>query len=207
MSSHHIVRDQQEPALLIHEFQDLPTAILHQLLEWSPTVVVCESALDLYTDLGHKIDLALVDPGQEEHWRAQLAHQFPFKLLAIRTEDALASGLMFLYKEKHQTVNLVTNENNLINQLNALSYWADQIDINWITPEGKYILCKSVFQKWLPANTRLKIHPLSESQQFQVSGAYEMEQSISQDYTFTSAKDGQIIIDSKDDKFLIKELW
>ena len=207
MSSHHIVRDQQEPALLIHELSDLPTAILHQLLEWSPTVVLCESSLELYTELGHKIDLALVDLDREGYWREQLAHQFPFKLLTTNEADALPSGLMYLSKEKHQSVNLVTNEGNVLSQLKSLSHWTHQININWITKEGRYMLCKSSFQKWLPTNTELVICPLANNQVFKISGTYEQSRSISEPYAFTSDKDGKVQIKTSDSEFLIKEPW
>ncbi|RZK41505.1 MAG: thiamine pyrophosphokinase, partial [Pedobacter sp.] len=40
MSSHHIVREKQEPALYIHQLGNFDEEKLGQLLEWSPTVLV-----------------------------------------------------------------------------------------------------------------------------------------------------------------------
>ena len=40
MSSHHIVKEKQEPALYIHQLGDFNEEFLGQLLEWSPTVIV-----------------------------------------------------------------------------------------------------------------------------------------------------------------------
>lgn len=42
MSSHHIVREKQEPALLIMDLNGFNDEHLGQLLEWNPTVLVNE---------------------------------------------------------------------------------------------------------------------------------------------------------------------
>lgn len=39
MSSHHIVREKQEPALLVLSMDAFDEEMLGQLLEWSPTVI------------------------------------------------------------------------------------------------------------------------------------------------------------------------
>ena len=51
MSSHHIVRDDQEPALIIANGEACSMNLLHQLLEWSPLVVVLDSAIDRVIEL------------------------------------------------------------------------------------------------------------------------------------------------------------
>ena len=43
MSSHHFVKEGQEPALLIMDALSL--ALIEPLLEWAPQVIVCENAL------------------------------------------------------------------------------------------------------------------------------------------------------------------
>jgi len=58
MSSHHFVKEQQEPALLI-----LDTSVSYEtmspLLEWSPTVLVTELAIDAVLSWGIKVDVIL----------------------------------------------------------------------------------------------------------------------------------------------------
>ena len=46
MSSHHIVREKQEPALLVLGLDDFPDELLGQLLEWSPTVIVTADTVE-----------------------------------------------------------------------------------------------------------------------------------------------------------------
>ena len=45
MSSHHIVRDNQEPALIIANGADCSDALLQQLMEWSPYVLALDGAV------------------------------------------------------------------------------------------------------------------------------------------------------------------
>ena len=45
MSSHHIVRDNQEPALIIANGADCGDALLQQLMEWSPYVLALDGAV------------------------------------------------------------------------------------------------------------------------------------------------------------------
>ena len=61
MSSHHIVRDDQEPALIIANGAACSDEILGQLLEWSPLVVVLDSAMERVVNLGIKVDVLLGD--------------------------------------------------------------------------------------------------------------------------------------------------
>jgi thiamine pyrophosphokinase len=61
MSSHHIVKDDQEPALIIANGAACSQELLGQLLEWSPLVIVLDSAIDRVLELGIKVDVLLGD--------------------------------------------------------------------------------------------------------------------------------------------------
>src|SRR6187402_2082275 len=61
MSSHHIVRDDQEPALIIANGAACSSELLGQLLEWSPLVIVLDSAIERVIKLGIKVDVLLGD--------------------------------------------------------------------------------------------------------------------------------------------------
>ena len=56
MSSHHIIREKQEPALIIANGEACSGELLGQLLEWSPFIVVLDSAIHRVLDLGIKVD-------------------------------------------------------------------------------------------------------------------------------------------------------
>lgn len=59
MSSHHVVREKQEPALLIANGEGCSFELLGQLLEWSPFIVVLDHAIHRVLDLGIKVDVLL----------------------------------------------------------------------------------------------------------------------------------------------------
>ena len=61
MSSHHIVRDDQEPALIIANGAACSEELIGQLLEWSPLVIVLDSAIKRVLELGIKVDVLLGD--------------------------------------------------------------------------------------------------------------------------------------------------
>lgn len=61
MSSHHIVREKQEPALIIANGEACSFELLGQLLEWSPFVVVLDQAIYRVMELGIKVDVLLGD--------------------------------------------------------------------------------------------------------------------------------------------------
>ena len=67
MSSHHIIRDNQEPAVCIVDVDShISEHYLGQLLEWSPTVIALASNLDWLHTRGIKVDILLCAAGHDE---------------------------------------------------------------------------------------------------------------------------------------------
>ncbi|WP_053406712.1 hypothetical protein [Persicobacter sp. CCB-QB2] len=66
MSSHHIILDNQEPALLVLDFHACSSEQLGQILEWSPTVIIPEHLFPEAQMKGIKIDILLGEEHQEE---------------------------------------------------------------------------------------------------------------------------------------------
>ena len=58
MSSHHFVKEDQEPALIIADASAVSFEKIQELLEWSPTVIVMESSLEMVLSWGIKMDVA-----------------------------------------------------------------------------------------------------------------------------------------------------
>jgi thiamine pyrophosphokinase len=61
MSSHHFVKDGQEPALIIANGETCSYELLTSLLEWCPLTVVCDGALDRVLRLEIKPDIVIGD--------------------------------------------------------------------------------------------------------------------------------------------------
>ena len=96
MSSHHIVREKQEPALLIANGEQCSMDLMNQLLEWSPTVIVLDGAIDSVIDKGIKVDILLGDfDSQEMDLQTIKESQHPIRI--IHTPDQEKTDL-----ENHQ---------------------------------------------------------------------------------------------------------
>lgn len=109
MSSHHIVRDDQEPALIIANGASCDKELLGQLLEWSPLVVVLDSAIERVIDLNIKVDVILGDFDRGFNPHEFIQSQHPIEI--IRTPDQsktdLEKAFDYLIQRKIPAVNVI----------------------------------------------------------------------------------------------------
>ena len=97
MSSHHIVRENQEPALLVENFHALSEEYLGQILEWSPTIITTEDNIDFFLAEDTKVDFLYahaIDSSQEE-----------IKLITPKT-TFLRDSLDYLIANNYKAVNI-----------------------------------------------------------------------------------------------------
>jgi thiamine pyrophosphokinase len=159
MSSHHIVREDQEPALLIADAHAVPFEILQQLLEWSPTVLVTEKALQEVLTWGIKIDVVIAPAANISKLTQELHDQFPLKLISCQGEDdAIATALYFLIAAKQKAVNIISSE-----RLENFEPFA-KLDLSVLQSGKRWSFIKSgVFEKWLPAGRTIHVFPQDQN--------------------------------------------
>lgn len=159
MSSHHFVKEDQEPALIISDPTTVSFEKIQELLEWSPTVIVTESALQMVLSWGIKIDVAVVSASSLERWKKSLHEQGPLKLLSYSGEEPLTTAFYFLLAAKQHSTNLVASWNKDLPSLitpiqDRLSIVVMTGPIRWsFVPSGK-------FEKWLPVNSLVEVFSL-----------------------------------------------
>lgn len=171
MSSHHIVRDQQEPALIIHLLSKFPVGTLHSLLEWSPTVVCVENSIEQYTTYGHKLDVAVVSFENIEFWKKELQNQQPVDVLGITDDHSLHKSLEILNERGHRAINIITEDQFVFSIIHELQKWLEQVDLVIYSETSRYVIQKTyLFQKWMPAGSQLFIRPIVEDSEFSTSG-------------------------------------
>lgn len=155
MSSHHIVREDQEPALLIADPHAVPFEILQQLLEWSPTVLVIEKALQEVITWGIKIDVVIAPVGNIPKLTESLQDQFPLKLISCQGEDdAIATALYFLIAAKQKSVNILSNES-----LEVFEHFLE-IDLTVFQSGSRWSFIRSgKYEKWVPVGRTIRIYP------------------------------------------------
>jgi thiamine pyrophosphokinase len=155
MSSHHIIREDQEPALVIDDAGSLNYANIQQLLEWSPTVIVTERVLETVLSWGIKIDIVIAVESRVEELKISLHDQFPLKILSCHAEtEALDTALYFLIASKQKAVNITSDS-----PLESFERFPS-LDVAVIQNGKRWVLIRSGhFEKWLPAGTAISIYP------------------------------------------------
>jgi thiamine pyrophosphokinase len=170
MSSHHIVKDKQEPALLIANGLSCKHELLEELLEWSPFVVVLDGAITRVVDLGIKVDVLLGDFDRNELSLEELKRsQYPIEIIPMEDQEKtdLQKGLEFLILRGFPAVNIIwatglRMDHTLANVFNLVKYKND-INIVMFDDHSKIIPLKSfphTYEKWYKAKTIISLLPM-----------------------------------------------
>lgn len=146
MSSHHIVRENQEPSLLIQDFDALDRKMLDQLLEWSPTIVVDADAADFLLSEGIKIDIIFSN-------KTLSSLQEQTKVLPIE-KHYLETALTYLIANSYSAVNIICHRLDPILQM-----FAPDINIVALCREKRYVFVKDHYEKWKPKGEKIYIDP------------------------------------------------
>ncbi|MEN2281662.1 thiamine pyrophosphokinase [Algoriphagus sp. SE2] len=155
MSSHHFVKEQQEPAVFILNADEIHFDQVSPLLEWVPTVLVAEEALDQVLSWGIKIDVILATESFQKENIQLLEEQYPIRFLNSTQKDSLEEGIGYLVANNHYAVHLVG-----IPHLQALELEEKikLLDLTIIDGNWKYYPIKEgEFKKWFSKST-IHIH-------------------------------------------------
>lgn len=166
MSSHHIVRDDQEPALIIANGASCSFELLGQLLEWSPIVVVLDSAMDRVLQLDIKVDVLLGDFDGDFNPEIYKEKQYPLEIVHTPNQDKtdLEKALDYLIEKGHQAVNIVwatgkRADHTITNITNIIRY-RNKLKIVILDDHSKIFLLPYKFEKWYTANTPISLIPI-----------------------------------------------
>lgn len=166
MSSHHIVRDDQEPALIIANGESCSLELLGQLLEWSPIVVVLDSAMTRVVDLGIKVDVLLGDFDRNFNADKYKNAQYPIEIVHTPNQNKtdLEKAFDYLIERKIPAVNVVwatgrRADHTITNVTNIVRYQND-LKIVILDDYSKIYQLPRKFQKWYPAKTILSLIPI-----------------------------------------------
>lgn len=166
MSSHHIVREVQEPALIIANGEACSLELLHQLLEWSPYVVVLDGAINRVKDLGIKIDVLLGDFDSHDHAMEVLKDQMPVEIVHTPDQDKtdLQKGIEFLISKGFAAVNIVwatgrRSDHTLSNVTDIVRY-RSRINIVVIDNHSRIYCLPKKFEKWYVRGANISLMPV-----------------------------------------------
>ena len=199
MSSHHIIRDKQEPALIIANGEACSMDLLEQLLEWSPTVVVLDGALDRVISLGIKVDVWL---GDFDHLPkpAMDLDAYPLKKVFVPDQDKtdLEKAFEYLLAEGYPAVNVVWSTgrrmDHTLNNFHSLVRYGRQIKIVFFDDFSTTYLLPTHFEKWYPAGTPLSLIPYGEAREVNSEGlVYELNHPVLKLGTQTSSSNAVLL--------------
>lgn len=167
MSSHHFVKEQQEPAVFILAVEGISFETVAPLLEWSPTLLVAQEAVEVVLSWGIKIDVVLGTLAFQSEHRYLLEEQYPLRFLTVSSSTALEEGIQYLLASQHKGVHLLGFDHQNHQQLEEKIH---HLDLTLVDGDWKYYPVKGgKFSKWFAA---AKIRLLAaENQPVEVSNA------------------------------------
>ncbi|MCE2895804.1 MAG: hypothetical protein LW721_15335 [Flammeovirgaceae bacterium] len=192
MSSHHFVKEDQEPALLIVN----PTAIsfekIQELLEWSPTVIVSAEAIITVQGWGIKMDAVLCLEGQQEELAVNLADQVPIRFITFAEEmNILSVGYDLLRNSNYKAVNVLVERLADLEVIQRFSF----IDVEVFFDQKRWVYIESGrFEKWLSQGNQLSIYPIVQTTLLNL------------DQHLTSIQDGKVKLESASPFWVGEEL-
>ena len=166
MSSHHVIRDEQEPALIIANGEACSFELMGELLEWSPLVVVLDSAIYRVLDLNIKVDVLLGDFDRDFDAESIRKEQYPIEIVYTPDQDKtdLEKAFEYLIKRGFPAVNVVwatgRRADHTITNITNIVRFREQLKIVIIDDYSKIFLLPKIYEKWYPKGTPISLIPV-----------------------------------------------
>ena len=168
MSSHHIVRDDQEPALIIANGAACSQQLLSELLEWSPFVMVLDAAMERVMQMDLKVDVLLGDFDDGFDASFYSSAQYPIEIVHTPDQNKtdLEKAFDYLIERKIPAVNVIwatgKRADHTISNITNIAKYRDLLKIVILDDHSKIFLLPKMFQKWYAKNTIISLIPIGE---------------------------------------------
>lgn len=186
MSSHHFVKEKQEPALLIIQTGSCDFRIIEELLEWSPQVFVKANLIEEILLWGIKVDFVFGVKSHIEKAQKLLENQ---------------QSVTFLEKENHKDIfgyisKIGQKTVSILDNFQVIGQNPELEKIYYFENKKYFQINSKVWKKWTTENTQYQIF----AQDFQTQNLAQINQE-----NFRVEKDGFIKIESQSETFWIGE--
>jgi thiamine pyrophosphokinase len=193
MSSHHFVKEDQEPALLILNAKAISFEKVQELLEWSPTVIVSDGVLKEVIGWGIKIDIVLCEEAKTIFLKESLIDQAPIRFISYHNKsEILSTAYYFLAASKYKAVNILINEPTQLDFIQT--FVGMDVEVFYDNKRWVYIHSKK-FEKWVAEGTQFFTYSKLPVVQFKQIGLSEEMKCV---------KDGMVSIEI-DESFWLGE--
>lgn len=169
MSSHHFVKEGQEPALVI--LDALPFDTVGPLLEWAPLVMVAQRAIDDIMLWNIKIDVVLAEEKDAQELSRRMADQLPLTILAHSSnESPIVNAFHYLIRKKQKDVNVFSL--NLDEAIAVAEGFSQKLQISVMDGTSKWsLVAGGHFEKWVTAKTSIFLRKTRKDQSIDLVGA------------------------------------
>ncbi len=166
MSSHHIVRDDQEPALIIANGEACSEELMNQLLEWSPLVVVLDSAIDRVLAYNIKVDVLIGDFDRDFDYSVYKNVQYPIEIIKVEDQNStdLDKAFLYLIQRNIPSVNVIwatgKRADHTITNLTNIVRFSPFLKIVIMDNYSRVYVLPKQFKKWYTAHTPISLIPV-----------------------------------------------
>lgn len=170
MSSHHVVRDKQEPALIIANGEACSESLLSELLEWSPYVVVLDGAIHRVLPLQIKVDVLLGDFDRNEIPLEEVKRQqdsIEIVHAPNQNKTDLEKAIDFLIERGHKAVNIIwatgKRADHTLGNITGIVRFKNQIIITLLDDFSviyQLPVLPAKFSKWYTQGTPISLIPI-----------------------------------------------
>lgn len=202
MSSHHIVRDNQEPALIIANGEECSYSLLSQLLEWIPYVLVLDGAIHRVLERQIRMDAWLGD--FDSSLNKEISHELEFAHVEVvhapdQEKTDLQKGIEFLVQKGFSAVNIIwasgKRVDHALNNLLTLPQYSDQITITVLDDWSKSFILPKSFRKWYPRNTILSLIPIGKVESISTQNLLYSLSNENLEMPYRSGSSNQVVSD------------
>ncbi len=168
MSSHHIIRDEQEPALIIANGESCSFELMGELLEWSPLVLVLDSAIHRVLELNIKVDVLLGDFDRDFDAEKIREQQYPIEIIHTPDQDKtdLEKAFDYLVGRGFPAVNVIwatgRRADHTITNITNIVRFREQLKIVIIDDYSKIFLLPTTYEKWYTKGTPISLIPIGK---------------------------------------------
>ena len=176
MSSHAIVKDNQEPALIIANGEACDRNLLDGLLEWSPYIVVLDGALERVLDLKIKFDVLLGDFDRLKKDHPFFSEQGDIEIIHTPDQDKtdLEKAMDFVFSKGLNMVNIVWatgwRMDHTFNNIITLAKYYPQLQAVMIDNYSRIFVVPKDFKKYYTKGQVISLFPLGEVHGISTSG-------------------------------------
>jgi len=217
MSSHHIVRDDQEPALIIANGAPCNPELVGQLLEWSPLVIVLDSAMVRVMEMDIKVDVLLGDFDANFDTDFYKEKQFPIEIIHTPDQEKtdLEKAFDYLIERKIPAVNVIwatgKRADHTITNLTNIVKYRNVLKIVILDDHSKIFLLPNKFEKWYTKNSIISLIPVGKVTGITTQNLFYplQDESLTMGYRTGSSnhasKDGLVTIEHSEGDLLLME--